>query len=573
MSALPRLAGVLAVALALRLANLWVLASLPVADYQAGWTESDMGVNFAWSSQILRGDLLGRPPPHPFTEWMQEIAPRDTWERWWGGAEVYQQAPLYPYLLAGMRGLVGDGFRGLAACQLLLGLASVALIFLVADLVFDRTVATVAGLVAALYGPFAFHEALFLRDTLAVTTSLAMLWALLRCDARPARWGVAGLLFAVALLTRETALLFAPIVLGWIASRFRHAPRTAARAAAAWTLGVALGLTPLVARNVAVGAPPLSWSNRAVEGFIYGHAADGSPTDLLVPDSAPEILRGADGSLPAAIRLTLATHESWIALVRYELAKVAALVASYEAADNASWYYFLDRSPPLRASLHFPAVLGLGLVGLWVGHRRAPGECLLRWFLIATAAGLVYATLLARYRLVAVAGLIPYAAAAAVWIARRLRAGRVRGALAAAAAALLLAGASMALYAETRARRGYRPTEFTMAAGVHFERGAPEAALAELRDGIAKAPRIPGRRALPGGFYQLPLAIARVGVEADRPGEAVALLTAAAEEFPDDANLQQLIGLLYRDALGAPERAAAHLAAAERLRASAGAAP
>ena len=131
-----------------------------------------MAAHYLWSGQILQGDILSRDTARPYTSWMQEIAPQETWERWWGGKAVLHKAPLYPYVLAGMRLLAGDGFWEIGLCQLALGLVNVWLIFLLANRFFDRTAATVAGMGAACYGLFLLHETLLLRDCLGVTTSL-----------------------------------------------------------------------------------------------------------------------------------------------------------------------------------------------------------------------------------------------------------------------------------------------------------------------------------------------------------------------------------------------------------------
>src|SRR6185503_5210275 len=356
-----RLCAVLVLAAAFRIANLVALAPHPLAEYQATWTDSDMAVNVRWADVIRDGDLLCRKTVHPFYPFHESIAPRATWERWWGGPEVFQQAPLYAYFLAGLR-VFGEGFWPVAIGQLLLGLASVALVFLVAERTFGPVVATLAGVGAATYGPLVFHEAVWLRDTLAVTTSLLALWALGRAPlGGRARWLAAGLALAVAFLTRETALLFLPLAGGWAWRRLERERRVAALGAL--LLGLALGLLPLVARNLAVGAPALSFSTRGLEGFVHGHAADASPTDLALSQAAREILPAADGSLLAAMRLTLATHASAGAFLLFELRKALAILASYEPADNVSWYYFAEHSPVLRLSPGFAAVLALGLVG------------------------------------------------------------------------------------------------------------------------------------------------------------------------------------------------------------------
>lgn len=228
------LVAVLALALAVRVLNLWLMSRLPVAEYQFHWAESDMATSWAWSGRIISGDILGRDTPHQYTSWMREWAPLETWERWWGGRTVFHQAPLYAYALAAMRLVAGDGFWGIGLCQAMLGVANVALVYLLAARLFGGAVPVIAALGAALYGPFLLHETLVLRDTLGVTVSLLLLWWLAGCDdARALPWLVAGWLFALALLAREATLVFGPFVALWIARRFGRHPRALATVALA----------------------------------------------------------------------------------------------------------------------------------------------------------------------------------------------------------------------------------------------------------------------------------------------------------------------------------------------------
>src|SRR2546428_4872899 len=118
-----------------------------------------MAANFEWSGRILRGDVLGRDTPHPYTSWMRDIAPLATWERWWGGKAIFHQAPLHAYALAGMRLLAGDGFWGIGLCQALLGVANVALVFLLAGRRLGRAVPALPALRASPGGPLPRHPA------------------------------------------------------------------------------------------------------------------------------------------------------------------------------------------------------------------------------------------------------------------------------------------------------------------------------------------------------------------------------------------------------------------------------
>src|SRR5712692_2491673 len=364
---------ILALGLAVRLENLHGMSQHPMAEYQFRSTEADMSLAYEWSGHILRGDVLGREPVHQYTVWMREIAPLETWERWWGGAEIFHTAPLYAYTVAAFRFLLGDHFWQIGLSQALLGLANVALVFLLAARLFGGAVPALAALGAALYGPFQLHELFLLRDTLGVTVSLLMLWALARCDdAAPRRWLLAGVLLAVAILGREATVFFAPLVAAWMFRRF-HADRRALGRAGFWFLaGLGLGLAPLVGRNLWVGAPPFSLTTRGIEAFVYGNAPDSVGFGFRLPAAARSILEQSNGHLPTAVRLTLASyHGDWRQFLAVQSLKLRAIFARYEAVDNINWYYFADLLPLLRFSLHFEHVLALGLIGLWLERRNA----------------------------------------------------------------------------------------------------------------------------------------------------------------------------------------------------------
>ena len=561
------LVAVLALALAVRVLNLWLVSRLPVAEYQFHWAESDMAASWAWSGRIISGDILGRDTPHQYTSWMREWAPLETWERWWGGRTVFHQAPLYAYALAAMRLVAGDGFWGIGLCQAMLGVANVALVYLLAARLFGGAVPVIAALGAALYGPFLLHETLVLRDTLGVTLSLLLLWWLAGCDdARALPWLVAGWLFALALLAREATLVFGPFVALWIARRFGKHPRALTTVALAFVAGVSLGLAPLVARNVVLGAPPLSLSTRGIEAFVYGNAADSAVIGLTLPAASRSILEQADGRLGTAIRLTLATYQGdWLRLVGNELFKLRAIFARYEPMDNVNWYYFADRSPLLRFSLHFESVLALGLVGLWLDRQRAVRHRLLRYFLLASAGALMYSTIVGRYRLPAVAVLLLYAGVTVEWTAREVAAGRWRRAAIAGLAAVGVAAASAHLLPSAERRQRYRADEFLLAAEVHYRHGRAERALEELRAGLDTAYGGPDQQTLPGGYPNLAVTFTRLAHELGRDADAAAALERVAASHPADGELERIIGFVYRDGLGRTEEAEKHFTRARTL--------
>ena len=528
---------VLIFAAGVRLANLSVMLRLPVAEYQRTWGEGDMATAWEWSGRIVAGDLLGRDAPHQYTSWMKEIAPLETWERWWGGRGVFHQAPLYAYALAAMRWVAGDGIWAIGLCQLGLGLVNVGLITLLADRMFGTVAALVAGLGAALYGPFILHETFLLRDTLAVTTALLLLWALARADeARPAHWLAAGALFAVAVLARETTLLFAPFVGLWVVQRFVRRPVVGARVMLSFAAGALVVFLPLVVRNLVVGVAPWALSTRGVEAFIAGHAAGGSPFGYTLPPAFRSILEASDGRLGPAIRLTLATYDGqWGRLLAHEVAKLGAVVSRYEAMDNVNWYYFADRSPILAWSLRWELVLAFGLVGIWGSEKRGDDR-ILAYFLLAALAGLMYATVIGRFRLVPAAVLLVYAGGAVASIARRRWTDTVVPGAAIVAVVLL----STSTLAGVEARHRYRAAEFFMAAEHEYEHGERIRALAELRAGLATAYRGPDQQRLPADYASLLRPLVVVAHELGRDAEARAEVDRLVRDYPEDASLREI---------------------------------
>ena len=564
--------GVLGVAIAARVLNLWLVSGLPVAEYQVRWPESDMTSSWVWSGRILSGDVLGRDTPHQYTSWMREWAPLETWERWWGGRAVFHQAPLYAYTLAAMRLVAGDGFWGVGLCQALLGVANVALVYLLAARMFEGAVPVIAGLGAALYGPFLLHETLFLRDVLGVTVSLLLLWWLAGCrEARPVPWLVAGALFSLAMLAREATLVFLPFVALWIARLFGRDPRTLAAVTLSFVTGVAVGAAPLVARNVAVGAPPLSLSTRGIEAFVYGNAADTAVIGLTPPAATRTILEQSDGRLGTAIGLTLGTYQGdWLRLLGNELFKLRAIFARYEGMDNVNWYYFADRLPLLRFSLHFEWVLALGLVGLWLDRRRAAEHRLLWYFLLASVAALMYATIVGRYRLPAVAVLLAYAAVTVEWTGRHVADRRWREAALAVLAVIAFASASASLLPAAERRQRYRADEFLLAGEVHYRHGRAEQAFEELRAGLETAYGGPDQPRLPVAYRDLALTFSRLAHELRRDADAAVALEGVAASHPADAQLERVIGSVYRDGMGRVAEGEKHFTRARALDGSLG---
>lgn len=569
------LAAVLALAAAVRLVSYLQVrdGSILYFHYAA---DTDMHFYDAWARLIAGGDLLAAPRPyHP---WHHEVARevhertrpgepfdenvgRAMWDHWMGPHTFYQD-PLYAYALAASYRVCGPRLGVVLFAQALLGLGIVLMVFVLGRVLWDGTVGLVAGLLAALYAPFVFYESTLLRGTLQAALALgAVTCATLaaRREARRGWWLAAGLFAGLSVLTHAANLilalaLVAPAWLGDPARAARRRPRIALYAG-----GLALALSPLLARNLALGLPP--WSTGTAGGygahnFVMSHAADADPRHgFPFSPSEARIFARTDARLLPTVRETLATHASawsWLALM---LAKLLAFFDAWENADNINFYYFLLQSPLLRAiGLRYGLLLPLFALGLFCSGRRAlspPGLAILCGVLIA----LVFFTA-SRVRLSAAAAMLPFAGAGLVCAARRLRAGQARalaGPLAAAAAAGLLAAAPW--WPRPLLVRGldYRTGNDLAIARIEHERGQgrPEAAarvlekqlatepepLRALAPGVASAVIPEWAAGLAGSFAALHRAAVAADLDAGRPERALAhaeharLLTAVARDY------------------------------------------
>ncbi len=452
------------------------------------FTQSDLHANLEWAETILEGDLLGRDTYHPDFEWMDEIATRETWHRYWGGKEIFQQAPLYPYFVAGALAATGRSLEGVLLLQLAIGALGPIVAFHLAKRLFDARAGLVAAALTAVYGPLVFHEGTLLRDWLPpLLEPLALVLLLKAAESGSARHAVlAGAALGVALLAKETILLFAPAALLFLAVSRRESASGAARSAAAAAAGFLIAISPLLARNAAVGAPLFAISNRAAEGFILGNAADGEPIGLAFTPSLGPILERANGSRLEVIRATLATYDGSLArFLGTQFLKIRALIDPFEVPSNVSYAYGESLSPVLRFAPGYGLAFPLGVAGILIASKRRAGHVLvLGLYGLCALSGLLFSIVQARYRLVVVPLLAVYAAGGLVAAIDALRSSR-RARAAAYGAAILVLFLVQHVAAPIRTLRdrpyvGIHVPEYTASAMVYASESRYDRALDEL---------------------------------------------------------------------------------------------
>lgn len=510
------LLAVLGVALASRLLLASSLAGGPLWSLHE-WSESDMATFVAQAQRVAAGDWSLRAPFYPYHAWMQAV-PQEEWSRWHAPAMCYQP-PLYSAWLALPMAAGVDAVAVMRWVQLFIGVAACGLLAVIVRRVLGAAAGIAAGLVLALYGPLVVAESQILRD------GPILLWTLLvlavtvdalapgrRGSLPPRRWLLrallAGALLGVQAMLHEGAVLFAgAVVLCGVAAALARRNR---RAAAAWAAGVVLGggigYGPMLARNLAFGAPagPSSFGSAlafatANHPDVPGASRHAVPTNALPehPERFAALMRRAQGSVPVlAAGIAGDYGDRWRDWPRLWLWRVGALCLGRETNENLSYSYFSLRAPVLRVLPDFRVLLPLAVAGAATLSRRrwrvlfgGPlGVVVLQGVLAAGMISLVHP--FGRYRLMLLPLLATLAGLALVRSWRALR-GRRPGRVAALAALAVAVGAAQVALGRISPydrMTGLRAAEFVRSAGVHLDRGDTGAARREIEEGLAALP-------------------------------------------------------------------------------------
>lgn len=454
---------------------------------------------FTWGFSIISGQALGRG--------------------------IYYQSPLYPYFLALIFKVSGGaGLLAPRLVQLLMGSCTAVFAWALAGKIKGEIAGVAAGLVVALYGPLIFYEAALLRDGPAAFFNTAFLLALVDLRERPrlARALLCGALFGLCVLAKPNIMVMVPVV-GWslweAGKAWAEAAGKSVRARSAMlavlvAAGVAVSMSPLIARNLAVGAPPFAVTRSGPLEFIAGNISSAPPSGLEISPEVIAMARQAKGSTARAIRLVFESYHGRLAdLVFRQLDKTWIFLNGYEVPNNLNYYAEKRYSGYMRLPwITWPVLLGLAALGLFstAGQWR---KCLeLHAYVLLISAGTIAFFVAGRFRAPLAPVMGVFAGAGGAWLFELLRERRLRALAAAAGAAVIIA-----VIVWPRPPDPLRPNDYHNLARYHMLRDEPGPARELADEGVARAQKPADERGDAESLYRL----ARLTFLAGRPLQEV----------------------------------------------------
>ena len=378
---------------------------------------------------------------------------------------VFEQSPLYAYLLGGVFRWFGPAELSAIALQMLCGTLTVVLLYDAARRLFGTRSALATGLLAAVYGPLLLHECLLMKSFLEPLFVSAALWAVVRHrEEQRARWAaIAGLALGLAVLVREVhAILLVPAAFALVRRRRSVAVGSRLADVAVLALVFVTVILPVSARNYALSGGLTFVTAAGGENLYLAYGPEAGayytvpPFVTAAPHREHEAFR-EEASLRVGRPMNRGdASEFWYREALHSLQarparaaglalrKVQALFQDFEAPDSEDYFVAREYLPFLWVLPTFGWIFGLGLLGIAIparGHRGAP----LVWFIAFLVIEVVLTFNLARYRLAMTALWLIPSGAGAVWLLDALRDRGSRAVRAAAACVFVAAATAFSL--------------------------------------------------------------------------------------------------------------------------------
>lgn len=246
---------ILVVGFILRLGYLWEIEHSNELSFLSG----DAYFHNYWAKALVSGNWA---PPEPYHDPQIYKNP-------------YLKPPGYPYFLAALFRLSDNSVLLARICQMVLGLTSSVMAWLIGRSIFNRSVGLICAALMSIYWIFIYYEGQFLEPVLQVNLTLICIWFLTLWIRKFSilYLAVASSLFGLVIIVRPNCLLVAPALVFWVLWVSRQALkwRGALISLGCVLAGIIIPIIPVTVRNYIVARDFVLISANAGINFAIGN--------------------------------------------------------------------------------------------------------------------------------------------------------------------------------------------------------------------------------------------------------------------------------------------------------------
>jgi 4-amino-4-deoxy-L-arabinose transferase-like glycosyltransferase len=339
------------------------------------------------------------------------------WDIWYGEKRLHQE-PAYPYFLASIFGIFGEGSSLIFFIQVLFSLGSLWLILKMSEYYFTKEVAVLSGLIFAFLGPSVFYDGVLLRASMISFTTLGLVYfaeklAKQKQHSKIGIWPwVFGIFAGLALLLKSSFLLLFIFLFGFLCYRKWKQQNNFIKPAIAIIAGLLIAISPLAIRNLTVGAPVFSSSSVGAITYINSNVPSYDPYSgfTIDFDRSAEIMQQTNGKFISSVGKSISSFDSFLGFIGLQVKKLGAVLHWNEIPNNTNFYYYKLESPALRvAFIRFPFLLFFSLIGIVFQFKKSKKLYGLHWAILFQFVMLIGFYVISRFKMPLQVAMIPFA--------------------------------------------------------------------------------------------------------------------------------------------------------------------
>ncbi|MCK4401094.1 glycosyltransferase family 39 protein, partial [bacterium] len=338
-----------------------------------------------------------------------------------GGKGIYSQSPLYPYFLALIYKLFGHRYFIVRIFQMLMGAGTCALLYLIGNRIFNRTVGVISGIICSLYGVLIFYEGELLRVTITVFLTVLLVFSITRLSKskKAAIWLIPGIVLGLLILCRPNNIILVLFIMIWMFYATLKNKKLLIGRFMCFSFGFLLTLTPLFIRNHVAGVNLFSMSSQGVNAFICGHDSRSPGCGLYYVKGDTYSGKNQIQTCFNILKTAFKTPSKWF---KQQMKKSIAFWNGYEIPNNSNFY--LSRKFSGLLSLPLPGfvfIASMGIIGIIVSIRNWQKYLLVYLIIIGCFCSVMAFYILSRFRQPIVPFLILFTGFFIDWLWRKAK--------------------------------------------------------------------------------------------------------------------------------------------------------